>query len=76
VVLVVDHGFVSDHATTFPSILQAGSAVLVDKHWGTSCQMLLQQPVDPGKVPYTTPLPGQALARFRCEKGDRREPCA
>jgi hypothetical protein len=68
VVLVVDHGFVSDHATTLASILQAGSAVLVDKHWGTSCQMLLRQPVDPGKVSIPHPYPCGSLVRMGLEE--------
>ncbi len=30
--LVTNHGFANGHATTVPSVLQAGTAVLVDKH--------------------------------------------
>lgn len=48
---VTNHGFVDDHATTLTSVLQAGTAVLVDKYGMPRVRCYCGNPLTPAVVP-------------------------
>jgi Domain of unknown function (DUF6777)/TIR domain len=65
---VTNHGFVADHATTFPSILQAGTAVLVDKHGVPAVKCFCGNPLTPPRSDIPHPYQGDPWPGFDAKK--------
>jgi len=61
---VTNHGFVGGHATTFSSILQAGTAVLVDKHGVPAVKCFCGNPLTPPRSDLPHPYQGNPWPGF------------
>jgi hypothetical protein len=65
---VTNHGFVRDHATTFPSILQAGTAVLVDEHGVPAVKCFCGNPLTQASSDISHPYQGNPWPGFDAKK--------
>jgi TIR domain len=65
---VTNHGFVGGHATTFYSILQAGTAVLVDKHGVPAVRCFCGNPLTQARSDPPHPYRGNPWPGFDAEK--------
>ena len=73
---VTNHGFVDGHATALQSVLQAGTAVLVDDHGRPRVKCGCGNPLlDPVATPITPSYTGDALARLQPAQRVRRHAC-
>jgi TIR domain len=65
---VTNHGFVRDHATTFYSILQAGTGVFVDKHGVPAVKCFCGNPLTPARADVPHPYHGNPWPDFDSNK--------
>jgi TIR domain len=65
---VTNHGFVRDHATTFYSILQAGTGVFVDKHGVPAVKCFCGNPLTPARADVPHPYQGNPWPDFDSNK--------
>ena len=71
---VTNHGFVDGHATSLQSVLQAGTAVLVDDHGRPRVKCGCGNPLlDPVATPITPVLHRRRLARLQPPQRLRRQ---
>jgi hypothetical protein len=65
---VTNHGFVRDHATTFYSILQAGTGVFVDKHGVPAVKCFCGNPLTLARADIPHPYQGNPWPDFDSNK--------
>jgi TIR domain len=65
---VTNHGFVRDHATTFYSILQAGTGVFVDKHGVPAVKCFCGNPLTLARADVPHPYQGNPWPDFDSNK--------
>ena len=65
---VTNHGFVDGRVTSFPSILQAGTAVLVDKHGVPVVKCFCGNPLTPPRADLPHTYQGKAWPGFDAQK--------
>jgi hypothetical protein len=65
---VTNHGFVDGHVTSFPSILQAGTAVLVDKQGVPVVKCFCGNPLTPPRADLSHTYQGKAWPGFDAQK--------
>ena len=65
---VTNHGFVDGRVTSFPSVLQAGTAVLVDKHGVPVVKCFCGNPLTPPRADLPHTYQGKAWPGFDSQK--------